>query len=340
MANENIMNSAQISTLYRMVAKAFAEDGAGAIQVDLQNFKRQVDTILRYMKIVELVTERGNKHWVLYNATPKVQRYAARGYVLIFKFREWLLNETLNYRYYYYDNEGTVRSSQMTENNIMNFIKFGKYGLQINPTQAKTASSASTLYNTVLNEYYQKYMQMGDNNKGPYLQSGSSYGFVLRSAIMKVYEKQNPGLRANSGKYQMFNRGHLLEALDTAISDIVTHDQKINDSNMEAYVFGKHLALDHIKASQGADNNFTKTSIKSGSADLYDYSTIRFQLETIQKILNGGIDRQTAEENIMNLFMHSSKYKSGEEFQETANKAVDKLLKAMQTQLKTINVSV
>ncbi len=331
---DNILSSQQISSLYRQVAKAFTEDGEEQLSIDLKNFKKQVDTILKQVKVVQITTERGNKHWTLYNATPKRQALAARGYVLIFKFREWLLNEQLNYRYYYEDNQGNIRATEMTEANILNFIKFGREGLQIDPTAAKGGNSASALYDSLVNQYYQSYMSFGTEGKNAYMQRGAKYGFLVRSHIMNLYEEMNPGLRAKDGRYQLFNKGHILEALDTAISDIVIHDFEISDSTMETYVFGKHLQLDHIKASQGADNNFTKTSIKSGAADLYDFPTIRAQLEVIQHILNGEFDRSQAEEAIMKLFMHQSKYSSGEEFQKTADAAIDKLLLEMQKQFK------
>lgn len=329
---DNVLSSQQISSLYRQVAKAFVEEGEEQLSIDLKNFKKQIDTILKQVKVVQIISERGNKHWTLYNATPKRQALAARGYVLIFKFREWLLNEQLNYRYYYADSQGNIHATEMTEANILNFIKFGREGLQIDPTAAKGGNSASALYDSLVNQYYQLYMNFGEEGKNAYMQKGTKYGFLVRSHIMNLYEGMNPGLRAKDGRYQMFNKGHILEALDTAISDIVTHDFEISDSIMETYVFGKHLQLDHIKASQGADNNFTKTSIKSGSADLYDFSTIRAQLEVIQHILSGEFDRNKAEEAIMGLFMHQSKYSSGEEFQKTADAAIDKLLLEMQKQ--------
>lgn len=331
---DNILSSQQISALYRQVAKAFTEDGVEQLSIDLKNLKYQVDMILKQVKVMQITAERGNKYWTLYNATPKRQALAARGYVLIFKFREWLLNEQLNYRYYYEDNQGNVHATEMTEANILNFIKFGREGLQINPAAAKTGDTASALYNSLVNQYYQQYMSFGAEGKGAYMQKGGKYGFLVRSHIMNLYEDMNPGLRAKDGRYQVFNKGHILEALDTAISDIVTHDLEISDSMMETYVFGKHLQLDHIKASQGADNNFTKTSIKSGSADLYDFFTIRAQLEVIQHILNGEFDKDKAEEAIMKMFMHQSKYISGQEFQKTADIAVDKLLSEMQKQFK------
>lgn len=222
----------------------------------------------------------------------------------------------------------------MTEENIMNFIKFGREGLQINPTTAKLGSSAAEVYNLLINEYYQSYIKVGADGKGDYMQKGTNYGFLVRSRIMQLYENENGGLRAKNGRYQIFNKGHIIEALDTAISEIIANDFQISDSLMEKYVFGKYLQLDSIKASQGADNNITKTSIKSGSADLYDFFTIRNQLEIIQQILNGGFDKEQSEKQIMKLFMHSSKYKNGQEFQETADKAINKLFEEMDKSLK------
>jgi len=39
----------------------------------------------------------------------------------------------------------------MTEANILNFIKFGREGLQIDPTAAKGGNSASALYDSLVN---------------------------------------------------------------------------------------------------------------------------------------------------------------------------------------------
>ena len=154
---DNILSSQQISALYKQVAQAFVEEGVKQLSLDLNSFKKQIDLILKEVKLHQIMTSHGSKYWVLANATPKRQALAARGYVLIFRFREWLLNERLNYRYYYKDNQGNIHSTEMTEENILNFIKFSQAGLQINPTLAKTANSAPELYNSTINQYYQLY---------------------------------------------------------------------------------------------------------------------------------------------------------------------------------------
>ena len=51
----------------------------------------------------------------------------AEAYLLIFKIREYLLNESINYRYYY-NTENTAKVIQFEENDILKYIKFGSSG--------------------------------------------------------------------------------------------------------------------------------------------------------------------------------------------------------------------
>ena len=54
----------------------------------------------------------------------------AEAYLLIFKIREYLLNESINYRYYY-NTENTAKVIQFEENDILKYMKFGSSGLKM-----------------------------------------------------------------------------------------------------------------------------------------------------------------------------------------------------------------
>lgn len=331
-SNDNILSSQQVNSLYKQVAKAFSEETENSLKIDLLEFKKQVDLILKQVKLEE-VFHSGNpqkhKGWKILNQTARKRALMARGYVLIFKFREYLLNEKINYRYYFEDKQGISHATTFTEDNIMKYIKFGNQSIQLDPSRAKLADVAGE-YNDLINHFFNMYTNP-DENRYMRVPEGA-YGRIVRSSIMRQYEHSNPGLRTKNNRYQMFNKGHIYEAIDISISDMLEHNE--TEDVIESYVFGKYLSLDNVRASQGADNAITNTSIKSGGADLYDYSTIRNQLELIANILKGGL--YTGEELasiIEQTFLHQSKFINEEDFHKAAENAVNKLLKDFEKQL-------
>lgn len=264
-----------------------------------------------------------HKGWRLRNVRPYYQAMAARGYLIIMKFREYLTNEKIDYRYYYEDKLGTSKATTFSEGNILKYIKFGTEAIQIDPTSAKTANPAGE-YNSFIQEYFSRFTGT------EYMQPASgANGFLVHSTIMEQYGRLNPGLhrKDNPNQYQFFNKGHIYEGIDTALSAALADNNDNLDLTVQNYLFGKYLALDNVKASQGADNPLTSTSIKSGSADLYDYSTIRKQLEILQNILFGGtIGREEMSSKIQELFLHQSRFNTEEEMEHTAQVYVDKIL--------------
>lgn len=267
----------------------------------------------------------------------KQQRLLAKGYLLIFKFREYLLNEKINYRYYYQDSEG-AHATQFEEEEILKYMRFGKVAIELNPTELKTAMPAG-VYDSLVQKYY------GVFTGGGYMLGAKNGGsrLLARSSIVKQYVGRNPGLinKSQPNSHQLFTAGHIYEAIDTAISAYIElqanklQNIELNKTQEEkalaGYIFGKYLAYDSIKASQGADNSLTNTSIKSGSADLYDYSTIIRQLQVINQICSGGVLTQDQiQSEISKLFLHKSKFGNSEELmQQAARRARDKLLKEL-----------
>lgn len=331
MATEKVLTPRQISALYRMVAQAFAEELDGSLRIDILNLQGQLKKIISEMNLEEVMhssNPQKHKGWKIANLSPRKRALAARGYILIFKFREYLLNESIDYRYYYEDNQGVTRATTFNESNIAKYMKFGESGIQINPSEAKYADAAKD-FSDFVNYYFQQYTNPDVNS---YMRlTSNGYGRVVRSNIMKQYYHSNPGLKTKNNRYQMFNKGHIYEAIDTSISYALQKDESLEDKAIEGYVFGKYLALDNIKASQGGDNPITNTSVKSGGADLYDFYTIKQQLETISMLLNAGPqDKDTMINKIESMFLHKSKFIDENAFHKTASIAVEKLLKDLQ----------
>lgn len=329
---QKILSTNQINTIYKKIGEIFAEQLDATIKIQFDSLEKQLNQILKSMQLDEIFHSSGkHKGWVLRNATPRRQALAARGYLIIMKFREYLTNERIDYRYYYEDSSGVSKASTFSEENILQYIKFGPMGLQINPTQAKLANVAEE-YNTLMEQYFSTFTTLD------YMQPASqAAGYVVRSKIMEQYEGMNPGLRNKKNQYQFFNKGHIYEAIDTSISAAILEDSNEElDKLVENFLFGRYLAYDNIKASQGADNPITNTSIKSGSADLYDYSTIKTQLETLQLILFAGtLSKEEMAIRIQDLFLHKSQFNTATEMEATAESYVDKIIKDLQNSIKT-----
>ena len=175
-------------------------------------------------------------------------------------------------------------------------------------------------------------------------------GRIVRSNIMNQYYSQNPKLRnLKTNRYQVFTRGHIIEAIDISASQVLQNldNNTINEdvasitSLMTQYTFGQNLSYDNVAASAGADNNITKTSIKATGADLYDYYTIVSQLSNIIDIINNGFNSEKERINtFQKMFMDKSKYISEEDFQNVAQKAYNKLLDDIDTQLKQTKINI
>lgn len=334
---DNVLSQRQINYINKEVEKAFVEGIDGVLNIEINNLKKQIKLILKNMHLEQVMSSSNpqkHKGWKLININPRKRALAMRGYILIFKFREFLLNEKIDYRYYYEDEFGNSHAREFSEKNIGQYVKFTSQGILINPNTAKYADVAKD-YDNVMNYYFQMYT-IPDKNK--YMQVASdSYGRVVRSSIMNMYYHSNPGLKTKNNRYQMFNKGHIYEAIDTSISKLITDDTLITDKAIENYVFGKYLALDSIRGSQGADNPITSTSIKSGGADLYDFYTIKSQLEQIYWILTEGLKNpEEMEEIIKKNFLHKSKFEDEKAYQNIASNLVEKMINEL---TKNLNIN-
>lgn len=329
-----ILSDKDFKAVENMVNEAFQEDSQRILNIELDKFKTQVDkTILVCEQKMRSIKHQGDIIKITgfkskMNTAPN-RILLANAYELIFNFRRFLLNEIIDYRYYYHDSEGNVKALSINENNILKYIKFGTAGLQLNPTLLKQANELiNKEYSEQMTKYFKEYVP-AKNEKNDYFASLGKYGYIVRKSIMQEYGGRNPKLKQkkNPRQYQFFNQGHIFEALDIAISHQIGLDQQINSQKIKDDVFGKALAYDNIIASQGGDNPFTNTSIKANRADLYDYNTLYQQLKIIQEIISGGlIDKAAYKEKISKLFLNKAKFETETAMEEVAEKAVDKLI--------------
>lgn len=321
MPTAKVLSKQQIDYVNQGVAEVFAEDVKGQITFDVKNFIIQAKQVIQSMKLEETFHSKDNKHkgWKLASLTTRNQALALKGYLLIFKFREYLLNESIDYRYYYTDKNGKSRVVEFTDQTIGNYIKFSPAGIQLK-TSKLTVNEVLSVWEYYINRYFKL---LTVPNPNIYFQKKDSYGqYRVTKRVADSYPLQS--------HYPAFNKGHIYEAIDTTFSHVLEKDNGAL-SNQQAvlnYIFGRYLVRDSIKGSRGADNNITSTSIKSHGADLYDFYTIKDQLEQIVQILENNPTNGTQEisDFIYKNFLHSSKFNHEDEMQKTAEEAMEKLI--------------
>lgn len=347
---DNILSTSQINTIKKAIAKVFIEEQDGNLKIDLLQFNRQANQIIKMAKYQKGML---SKNFEILNLTSKKQALLAKGYILIMEFRHYLFEEEINYRYYIKsekDAPSYEKAVEFSENDISKYMKFRKDKIIFNEPKLKE-SKINEAYSNFASYYSNLYMVPDVNDYMRLIKNTKLPGRIVRSNIMNQYYSQNPKLKnAKTNRYQVFTRGHIMEAIDISISQVLqTLDSNatINEdiasitSLMTQYMFGKNLNYDNVSASAGADNNITKTSIKATGADLYDYYTIVSQLSNIIDIINNGFNSEKERINtFQKMFMDKSKYISEEDFQNVAQKAYNKLLDDIDTQLKQTKINI
>lgn len=342
---ESILTQSQLNTIKDNLAKIFIEEQEGIIKIDLNEYKNQAEQIIKAAKYQK---EMKGKNFEILNLTARKQALLAKGYLLIMKFRAYLFDEEINYRYYIRTSGSDIKyekAIEFNEDNIAKYMRFKKDRIVFNEGKLNE-SDINEMYSSFANYYSDRYMYP-DINDYMQLALNSNSARVVRSNIMNQYYSLNPGLKnAKTYKYQLFSRGHIMEAIDISTSEVLLNSniESFSDiasvnSLMDSYVFGKNLNRDTVTASAGADNNITKTSVKSTDADLYSYYTIVSQLSKILSIIDNGFESEEKRiATFKNLFMDKSKYINEEDFQEVANLAYEKLLKDIEDSIKKINL--
>lgn len=347
---DNILSTSQINTIKKAIAKVFIEEQDGNLKNDLLQFNQQANQIIKMAKYQKGML---SKNFEILNLTSRKQALLAKGYILIMEFRHYLFEEEINYRYYIKskgDAPSYEKAVEFSENDISKYMKFNKDKIVFNESKLKE-SKINEAYSNFASYYSNLYMTPDINDYMRLIKGTKLPGRIVRSNIMNQYYSQNPKLKnVKTNRYQVFTRGHIMEAIDISTSQVLQTldgNAAINENTasitslMTQYMFGKNLNYDNVTASAGADNNITKTSIKATGADLYDYYTIVSQLSSIIDIINNGFNSEEERINtFQKMFMDKSKYISEEDFQNVAQKAYDKLLDDIDSQLKQTKINI
>ena len=112
----NVLSEMDQRQIYESIVNIFGEVGSKKLQFDILAFKNTVDAVIQEM---ELETYSFTSYWSNEPITVTRKKIGAevarknylamKGFLLIFKFREFLFSEAINYRYYFQDKEGRVQ---------------------------------------------------------------------------------------------------------------------------------------------------------------------------------------------------------------------------------------
>lgn len=318
------LSQSDIDSIQNEIATIFAEGSVEEMTLNLIELRKELDYITKKVELMSFGSK--NNKYRIKNTSQEKRKLMAEAYLIIFKIREFLLNEKINYRYYFNasTSNGMVTGAKVIEfeeDELLKYIKFGKQGIQI---------ASHILKKQEGNQQYQSLIDAHFTNLIAGIQNASgSYFKVVHSYIMNRYEQMNPGLRKQTGKgagsYQVFTMGHVYEAIDIAFSEAI-EEKKIQDfSFIERATYGKYLNYDSIAGTKGGDNAITMTQIKANAADVLDFTTILKDLEQLKNIFSINVDKEAIKEGIKKLYLDETKYQDIEAFEGAAEAATEKL---------------
>lgn len=323
------LSNQEMRNIQKEITKIFGEEVNNTIFLNIIELQKELNKIIQK---VELIKNQNNSKMRIKRSSREKLSLMAEAYLIIFKVREFLLNEEIDYRYYYniQGDKTTAKVINFKEKDLLKYLKFGKYGLQVANSVLQKQENDSK-YQALLDAHY--------NNLMLGIQSINDSSFkVVHSKIMEKYEAINPGLKKQIGKgagrYQVFTMGHIFEAMDIAFSEAMVNNQLENYDLIESYMYGKYLNYDSIPGTKGGDNPITMTQIKSNIADYLDYTTILKDLKILLEIFNSNnIDKNIISQNIENLYIDKIKYQDINDFNEALDGAVDKVLKNLEVNI-------
>lgn len=318
---------------------------------DLSIYIKQLNDLYKEMEMAIEISEKYNpyiqKKQLIAHFSKELQRkqyLMAKGYLLIFTLREYLLNEKIGYRYYLKNQDGDgVDFKDFSTLQLLDLMTFEKKAIGLSESKIKDAKQN-------LNQAQLKMQQMVSATFKDYTSSSNNQYFrelgyynlrQVKKSIMNQYYPQNPALRKKSSraKYQTFNEGHILESLDITFSYLFS--QEVYDPKQEEInklFFGKFLARDNILASKAPDNIIGMTQIKSSGASLYNFNTIAKQIYLLYEMFNK-LSPEKIEERIKYLYIDNTKNQEvyqqlGKDLEEQAKQAYNKIEKYLLENLK------
>lgn len=319
----NYLSESEIEEVYDTLSRLFGEEFNN--QINLNELRNELDKIISKVNLIskKRFSHSKNKYvWTqeyIKRTSYEKRKLMAETYLIIFKVRAFLLQEDINYRYYYDTEDGGAKVVSFTDKDLLKYVRASRYGLQILDNILKKQET---------DQEYQHLLDLHQQNLWRGLQQANDSSFwIVHSNIMEKYGPA--GLRnKKTNRYQVFTKGHIFEAMDIAFADAIDSQNIENYEYIETAMFSKYLNYDSIPGTKGGDNAITNTSIKANSADLMDYSTLYKDLLLIKNMLELKNPNEI-KKIIKDLFISEEKYQSVDAMEKAIDQAVDRLLKLL-----------
>lgn len=291
--SSSIFEENEINQIIQEVSDTFAQDALIYDQMVLNNFIKQ----LQWCYDILSVNVKG----------PQAAKAAAKGYYYIQSFRNWLLKQTLDYRYYLTDKDGDVTKATVYTFNEDTLLR------RMNYQGGRLTLSTKIIHQAEHDITYQKlfdaHVQNLLNGLTDKWDGGKHAKYrVHKNILMHYYRKDYPYLgiideKTNRIKYRSFNKGNIYEAIDSAVTEYV---QKPN-LNIADLFYSKYLRHDNVIGFKGGDNSISNTSIKANTADIMKGVTVRKTLQQLIQVLQvPPLNSKQAKQAFTDIFMDTS----------------------------------
>lgn len=312
-----------IENIEKNIIKFFTEKSKQIVINDINALKKEVDLIIQKINLTKDNTISRNTKWK--------ENLMAEGYLIVFKLRHFLLEEEIDYRYYYTTDEGKAKVFNFNEKDILNYMHFDANRIGVGAANIKKTLEDQS-YQNLLDKHYDNLIagiQPAKKLKNEKTDDDKTSYKVVHSYIMRKYESSNPGLRKKDDNryYQLFNMGHIYEAMDVAFSEAILNKREDDFDYIENLMYGKYLNYDNIAGTKGGDNALTMTQVKSNAAGFLKYFTILEALKEISKMLDPKISSTELEQRIRDLYISTTKYEDIDACNQIVDKAVKSLTK-------------
>lgn len=215
-------------------------------------------------------------------------------YMLIMKFRSFLLgeNQTISYRIYLRsDFLNSVRVVDLSEEQIMKYVERDRDSLRLKKTLDNIEQSFN---NSEIQSLFDKHFQSISRSLKHL--SGNSFVVpfnnvkdVVKSRVDRsnLYWQEKNGEQGKSAySPKKFNRGWIYQAFDATLNEFYNNGvekKQFVEKQFRSRYFNHHLDYDNVKGFKGGDVGLMQ--IKSNMANIINITTLINYLNIINKIL-------------------------------------------------------
>lgn len=243
-----------------------------------------------------------------------------QAYEKIQQLREYLTGETLSYHLYATTKDGRIYQTTIPQEGkaLEDFFILGKREISLRVSQVKKMVEDDKKAEKLQKQWNQIRGWFVHPTAGSY---ANSLWISQKRQILRRRDANPPPPK--KGSTQVFNLGHLIEALDAANAQIPP------ENNFEN-LFYQALEYDSVSGFKGGDNGMVQ--VKANAARLMRYSSIMNALDSICALEHNLTNSTEAMNIIKNLYFSSN---TSPEIEQKINdfieKLGDELLKALKT---------